>query len=250
MEAARPAPNRPRRAPPSLAPADRLQRAHRRSCSGSAATRSATGSARASRSARTPRPRPTRTTSRSSWASSFAVLGWLAGLGFLNYPLSRMMGRPPALREQEEEGPGRYFRLCTDHKVVGIQYFVTVLFFFLIAGLNAMFIRAELITPNESLWNAGPVPHARRPARHDDADDDVGGHPRAVRQLLRADHDRRAADGLPAPRGALVLARAAGGADPAVGDRLRRLPDRLDRLRAAERTRRAAAWTPTSSRSR
>ncbi|MGZ4269045.1 MAG: hypothetical protein ACXVSX_07520, partial [Solirubrobacteraceae bacterium] len=84
-----------------------------------------------------------------------AVLGWLAGLGFLNYPLSRMRGRPPALREKEEEGPGRYFRLCTDHKVVGLQYFVTVLLFFLIAGLNAMFIRAELMTPNESLWNAG-----------------------------------------------------------------------------------------------
>jgi cytochrome c oxidase subunit I len=83
-----------------------------------------------------------------------AVLGWLIGLGFLNYPLSRMLGRPPTLREKEEEGPGRYFRLCTDHKVVGMQYFVTVLLFFLIAGLNAMFIRAELLTPSEKLWNA------------------------------------------------------------------------------------------------
>ncbi|MEA2395274.1 MAG: cytochrome c oxidase subunit [Solirubrobacteraceae bacterium] len=85
----------------------------------------------------------------------FAVAGWLLGLGFLSYPLSRMAGRPPALREKEDEGPGRYFRLCTDHKVIGMQYFVTVLFFFLIAGLNGMFIRAELLTPNESLWNAG-----------------------------------------------------------------------------------------------
>jgi cytochrome c oxidase subunit 1 len=84
----------------------------------------------------------------------FSLLGWLIGLGFINYPLSRMAGRPPALREKEEAGPWRYFRLCTDHKVVGIQYFVTVLFFFLIAGLNAMFIRAELLTPNENLWNA------------------------------------------------------------------------------------------------
>jgi cytochrome c oxidase subunit 1 len=83
-----------------------------------------------------------------------ALLGWLIGLGFANYPLSRFMGRPPALREKEQEGPGRYWRLCTDHKVVGLQYFVTVLLFFLIAGLNAMFIRAELMTPNEKLWNA------------------------------------------------------------------------------------------------
>jgi cytochrome c oxidase subunit 1 len=84
----------------------------------------------------------------------FALLGWLIGLGFLNYPLSRLIGRPPSLREKEQEGPARYFRLCTDHKVVGLQYFVTVLFFFLIAGLNAMFIRAELLTPHERLWNA------------------------------------------------------------------------------------------------
>jgi len=84
----------------------------------------------------------------------FAVFGWLIGLGFLNYPLARMLGRPPSLREKEEEGPGRYFRLCTDHKVVGMQYFVTILLFFLIAGLNAMFIRAELLTPKEKLWNA------------------------------------------------------------------------------------------------
>ncbi len=83
-----------------------------------------------------------------------ALLGWLIGLGFANYPLSRLMGRPPALREKEQAGPGRYWRLCTDHKVVGLQYFVTVLLFFLIAGLNAMFIRAELLTPNEKLWNA------------------------------------------------------------------------------------------------
>jgi cytochrome c oxidase subunit 1 len=83
-----------------------------------------------------------------------ALLGWLIGLGFLNYPLSRLIGRPASLREKEHEGPGRYFRLCTDHKVVGLQYFVTVLLFFLIAGLNAMFIRAELLTPHERLWNA------------------------------------------------------------------------------------------------
>ncbi len=84
----------------------------------------------------------------------FALLGWLIGLGFFNYPIARMMGRPPSLREKEEAGFGRYFRLCTDHKVVGLQYFVTVLLFFMIAGLNAMFIRAELLTPNETLWNA------------------------------------------------------------------------------------------------
>jgi cytochrome c oxidase subunit I len=85
----------------------------------------------------------------------FAILGWIGGLGFLNYPLSRIGGRPASLRENEEQGVGRYFRLCTDHKVVAIQYLVAVLFFFFVAGLNAMFIRTELTSSNATLIPAG-----------------------------------------------------------------------------------------------
>src|SRR5437870_1639263 len=60
-----------------------------------------------------------------------ATIGWLIGLGFLNYPLSRMAGRPAGLHERHNEvGPWRYFKLSTDHKVVAMQYFVAVLFFF------------------------------------------------------------------------------------------------------------------------
>jgi cytochrome c oxidase subunit I len=97
------------------------------------------------------------------------TIGWLAGLGFFNYPLARLAGRPPlssgrkqgtfivpeATIRQHEGGIGRYFRLCTDHKVVGIQYFFGVGFFFFIGGLNAMLIRTELLTPNEKAWPAG-----------------------------------------------------------------------------------------------
>ena len=54
----------------------------------------------------------------------FGVAGFLIGMGFANYPVSRLLGRPPSLREKEEEGIGRYFGLCTDHKVVGMQYLV------------------------------------------------------------------------------------------------------------------------------
>jgi cytochrome c oxidase subunit 1 len=84
-----------------------------------------------------------------------ATVGWLAGLGFLNYPLSRMLGHPPSLAEGEEHGAWRYFRLCTDHKVVGIQYLVAVLFFFFVAGLNAMFIRGELTSSNATFIDSG-----------------------------------------------------------------------------------------------
>ena len=41
----------------------------------------------------------------------------------------------------------KYFSFNTDHKVIGIQYLVTTFCFFLIGGLLAMLIRAELLTP-------------------------------------------------------------------------------------------------------
>jgi cytochrome c oxidase subunit I len=73
------------------------------------------------------------------------VAGFLIGLGFANYPASRMLGRPASLREKEEGGIGRYFGLCTDHKVVGVQYLVGIGVFFFVGGLNAMLIRTELL---------------------------------------------------------------------------------------------------------
>ncbi len=73
------------------------------------------------------------------------VAGFLIGLGFANYPVSRALGRPASLREKEGEGISRYFGLCTDHKVVGIQYLVGIGVFLFVAGLNAMLIRVELL---------------------------------------------------------------------------------------------------------
>ncbi len=77
----------------------------------------------------------------------FGVIGFLIGLGFANYPVSRLLGRPASLREKESEGIGRYFGLCTDHKVVGMQYMVGIGVFFFVGGVNAMLIRAELLHP-------------------------------------------------------------------------------------------------------
>jgi cytochrome c oxidase subunit 1 len=87
-------------------------------------------------------------------AYALGVLGFLIGLGFLQYPLARMRGYPPSLREKETGGIGRYFGLCTDHKVVGIQYLVGIGLFFFIGGLNAMLIRFELLRPTP-VFNAG-----------------------------------------------------------------------------------------------
>jgi len=45
----------------------------------------------------------------------------------------------------------RFFTFSTDHKVIGIQYIVTAFVFFLIAGLLAMVMRGELLTPEADL---------------------------------------------------------------------------------------------------
>jgi cytochrome c oxidase subunit I len=84
----------------------------------------------------------------------FGVIGFLVGLGFANYPIRRMLGHPPTLAEHESEGEGaaRYFRLCTDHKVVSLQYLVGIGFFFLVGGLNAMLIRTELLSPSSHVF--------------------------------------------------------------------------------------------------
>lgn len=49
----------------------------------------------------------------------------------------------------------RYFTWNTDHKVIGIQYFVTTFFFFLVGGLLAMLIRTELLQPGIDLFDGG-----------------------------------------------------------------------------------------------
>ena len=88
-------------------------------------------------------------------AYTFGLVGWLGGLGFLNYPLARIAGRPPSVPPEDTgTGMGRYFRMNTNHKVVGIQYLVVVLALFFIGGLNAMLIRAELLQPTP--WLAQP----------------------------------------------------------------------------------------------
>ncbi len=80
-------------------------------------------------------------------------LGWfiffLIGVGATNFPVRWGLGRPDDTHEQELESAGkgegvwRYFRFCTDHKVVGIQYLVIVLTLFLVGGAASWMIRLE-----------------------------------------------------------------------------------------------------------
>jgi cytochrome c oxidase subunit 1 len=82
-----------------------------------------------------------------------AYLAWfiffLVGVGALNFPVKWGLGRPDTTHGEELEAAGqgegvwRYFRFCTDHKVVGIQYLVTVLVLFLVGGAASWMIRLE-----------------------------------------------------------------------------------------------------------
>jgi cytochrome c oxidase subunit I len=80
-----------------------------------------------------------------------AIVGWLAGLGVFNDVIRQVTGRPPAiangLPEHETSGLARYFRYSLDHKVVGLQYLVGMIIYFCTAGLFAMAIRTELLSP-------------------------------------------------------------------------------------------------------
>ena len=58
-----------------------------------------------------------------------------------------------------------YFKFNTDHKVIGIQYIVTTFFFFLLGGLIAMLIRAELAQPGTQIVDPQPTTASSPPTR-------------------------------------------------------------------------------------
>jgi cytochrome c oxidase subunit 1 len=87
-----------------------------------------------------------------------AIVGWLAGLGVFSDLLRQVAGRPTvvpgALPEHETAGLARYFRYSLDHKVVGIQYLIGMLIYFCTAGLFAMAIRTELLSPVHHVFSS------------------------------------------------------------------------------------------------
>jgi len=83
----------------------------------------------------------------------FGIIGWLIGLGVFNDPVRQMLGRPVVGQEEDDPAGGvaKYFRYTLDHKVVGIQYLFAMIGYFLVGGLFAMAIRAELLSPTYHL---------------------------------------------------------------------------------------------------
>src|SRR3954466_15176202 len=76
--------------------------------------------------------------------------GFLVGLGGFDYWARYASGRPTIPEDHSGHGAQSwrdYFRINTDHKVIGVQYVVTTVFFFLAGGLMAMIFRPELAKP-------------------------------------------------------------------------------------------------------
>ena len=79
-----------------------------------------------------------------------APMGFLIGLGAFTYWFRWASGKPTIPDDHSGHGAYSwrdYFKVNTDHKVIGIQYVVTSFFFFFVGGLFAMLMRAELAQP-------------------------------------------------------------------------------------------------------
>ena len=84
-------------------------------------------------------------------------LAFLAGIGGMDYWFYWAIGKPT--RPEDHSGHGAYgwrdyFRINTDHKVIGIQYTVTSFFFLLVGGLIGMLMRAQLAQPGSQFVDA------------------------------------------------------------------------------------------------
>ena len=83
-------------------------------------------------------------------------LGFMIGIGALIGPFRWLIGKDLTPEEElymsgEGQGLKRYFKFCTDHKVVGIQYLVAVMVLLGAGGTMAMMIRTNLATPGSHL---------------------------------------------------------------------------------------------------
>ncbi len=86
-----------------------------------------------------------------------APLGFLVGLGAFTYWFYWASGKRTLAEDHSGHGAHSwrdYFRINTDHKVIGIQYVVTSFFFFFVGGLFAMLMRAELAQPGRQFVDA------------------------------------------------------------------------------------------------
>jgi|TARA_B100001971_G_C18267192_1_gene594385 cytochrome c oxidase subunit 1 len=79
----------------------------------------------------------------------FGLIGWLLGIGVWDNWVREWIGRER--RSFTSEGWRRYFGFSLDHKVIGVQYLVTFVILFLLAGIFALIMRLELADAGDGL---------------------------------------------------------------------------------------------------
>ena len=89
----------------------------------------------------------------------FGGVGFLIGIGCFDYWYGYLVGKPDWV-EEDHSAHGAYswkdyFKVNTDHKVIGVQYICTTFIFFIIGGALAEGVRAELATPGEQYFSPG-----------------------------------------------------------------------------------------------
>ena len=78
-----------------------------------------------------------------------ALIGWLLGVGLWETWGREWFGLP--VKHEAVDDWRRYFRFTTDHKVIGVQYLVTFIVLFLLAGLLAVLMRLQLMAPGQTI---------------------------------------------------------------------------------------------------
>ena len=87
-------------------------------------------------------------------AAAFGAIGFLIGIGCFDWWWRWITGRRVDYEDHSMHGAQSwrdYFKVNTDHKVIGVQYLVTVFAFFVIGGIFAELVRAELAEPGQSI---------------------------------------------------------------------------------------------------
>jgi cytochrome c oxidase subunit I len=84
-------------------------------------------------------------------------LAFLVGIGGFDYWFYWAAGKPTRAEDHSSHGAHTwkdYFRINTDHKVIGVQYTVTSFFFLLVGGLIGLLMRAQLAQPGSQFVDA------------------------------------------------------------------------------------------------
>jgi cytochrome c oxidase subunit 1 len=87
-------------------------------------------------------------------AAILATIAFLIGIGCFDWWWRWMTGRRVDPEDHSMHGAfgwRDYFKVNTDHKVIGVQYLVTVFAFFVIGGILAELVRVELATPEQTI---------------------------------------------------------------------------------------------------